>query len=136
MPNPYRPSSSSHLISKPNHEFAKKIVVGIACFIVVQSVVLMLLHFLLFGDAPGISQFTRLGLTALLAFFLYAGNNIARYLTMIFYGLGAAMSALALPAVFERQGIVFSFIAGLIVMANAAIPVLLKAPPGIDDQFS
>ncbi|QDV47166.1 hypothetical protein Enr13x_70750 [Stieleria neptunia] len=136
MPNPYRSSSSSAILSTPNHETARRIVVGIACFMVAQSIVLMLLQVLLFGNSPGVTQIVRLGLTGLLAFFLFAGSNIARYLTMVFYGFWAVMSGVALPTVYETQGLVFTLIVGLLVLANAAIPVLLKAPQGIDDQFS
>ncbi|TWT94917.1 hypothetical protein Pla100_34910 [Neorhodopirellula pilleata] len=103
---------------------------------VAQSLVLMLLQFLMFGNSPGVTQVVRLALTALLAFFLFAGSNIARWLSIMFYGFWAAMSAMALPAVYGKQGLVFTLVLGLLVIANAAIPVLLKAPPGIDDQFS
>ena len=103
---------------------------------VVQSLVLILLQYLMFGDPPGVTQVSRFGITALLAYFLFAGSNIARYLTMFFYGFWAVMSGMALPAVYAKQGLVFTLVLSLLLLANASIPVLLKAPPGIDEQFS
>lgn len=136
MQNPYRSSGSSYISNNVDHEFARRIVVGVACFIVAQSAGLMVLQYLLYGAVPGVTDLIRFGLTVLLAIGLFAGSNIARYLTMLFYGIAAVMSALALPGVYHNRPMVMTLVIGLLVVANAAIPVLLKAPPGIDDQFA
>lgn len=136
MNNLYRSSNQTHLNNATSHGFARRVVVGVALFMVVQSAMLMLLSQTLFGTTPGVTQAIRFALTCALAFFVYAGSNIARYLTIAFYGFGALMSATALPAVYEKQGLVFTLVLGLLVLANAMIPVLLIAPSGVDEQFS
>lgn len=136
MPNPYRSGGSGYISNNADHDFARRIVVGVAVFIVAQSALLMALQYLLFSAAPGVTDFIRFGLTVLLAIGLFAGSNIARYLTMVFYGISAVISALAVPGVYHNSGIIMTLVIGLLVVANAAIPVLLKAPPGIDEQFA
>ena len=134
--NPYGPSASSHLLSKPNHESARRIVIGVAVFMVLQSLAFTGLQFILSTATPSTTQWVRLTLTLVLAIFLVMGSKVARYITIFLYAFFSILSAYALPAVYEKQGLFgFAFLAGLVAV-NAAIPILLKAPDGMDEHFS
>jgi hypothetical protein len=136
MHNPYGPSASSHLLTTPKHESARRIVIGVAVFMVLQSLAFTGLKFLLSSATPETTQWVRVGLTLLLAIFLVLGSKVARYITIFLYSLFSISSAFALPAVYEKQGLVAVAFLGMIVLSNLAIPILLKAPAGMDEHFS
>ena len=133
MTNPYQPSQYG---LEPNDNLARRVVVLVAVFIVVQSVGILSVRYLLFDTSPGLTEMIRLGLTTVLAYFLFAGSNVARYLTIFFYSLSVLLTGYALVNSFQNHSLLFLVVVGLLLIANAAIPVLLKATPGIDEEFS
>ena len=74
-------------------------------------------------------------LTTTLAIFLFAGSNVARWLTIVCYGLSVVFAVAAHPALFERGSIAAPLML-LLAMTNAAIPFALQLIPGMDDYFA
>lgn len=135
MTNPYRPGGRTYLNNATNHLTARRVVIGIAIYMVAQTVGLMLIVYVLSGDTPEVSDAIRLVLTTTLAIFLFAGSNVARWLTIVCYGLSVVFAVAALPALF-KQGSIAAPLMLLLAVTNAAIPLALKLIPGMDDHFA